>query len=199
MAHRELLSDFGLYLYERAPLDFTGHNRGTSQRNPMAESSSRASWPGRVAVVISGLIGFLLLFVIALRITETEMYPGIESSRATGLAAAPWDGRNMWSSAPMLQKPAELAGAAPWESSIARSAALRTRFRPSTVRSPNSIKPSPLVRVISRICASALVLGVLFAFGLPLFFWAILLFWPMRTVLRRLRHSDASITLPAAP
>ena len=95
----------------------------------MAESSSRLSWPRRVAVVISGLIGFLLLFVIALRITVTEMYRGgIESSRATGLAATPpWDRWNMWSSAPMLQKSVDFARVAPWESSIARSAALRTR------------------------------------------------------------------------
>src|SRR5208282_2788137 len=85
---------------------------------------SRSSWPKRILLSIAGLVAFLLLFVIALRITVSEMYRGggIESSRATGLSAPSWDERSMWSSAPMLQKsmPVDFARVAPWESSIAR-------------------------------------------------------------------------------
>jgi hypothetical protein len=92
---------------------------------------SRSSWPKRILLTIAALVSFLLLFVIALRIAVTEMYrgAGIESSRATGLAASPyWDERSMWSSAPMLQKSVDSARAAfPWESPIARTADLRTR------------------------------------------------------------------------
>jgi Domain of unknown function (DUF4349) len=316
----------------------------------MADSSSRPSWPRRVAVVISSLIAFLLLFVIALRITVTEMYRGIESSRATGLAATPsWEERNMWSSAPMLQKSVDIARVAPWESSIARSAALRTRSssfdrsvaqlhqivsahqgyledlrtesqsgmgralaatlsvpskefdasisdlktlgrteavseagedsavklataerhlaaaqtnlsrlqklqreRKGELRDAVALEKdiaqanetvaeaqrqhegllstvaqahirvtliedyrAPLeanlagarlalrnsfIEGVSAILSSlALVLGVLFEFGLPLLFWAVILFWPLRTVWRRLRHSNANITVPAAP
>jgi hypothetical protein len=39
----------------------------------------------------------LLLFVIAIRITVTEMFRGIETSKATGLSAVtPWDTGSMW-------------------------------------------------------------------------------------------------------
>jgi hypothetical protein len=94
----------------------------------MTGIASPSSWPKRILLAIAALVAFLLLFVIALRITVTEMNRGIESSRATGLAATPfWDVQNMWSSAPMLQKSVDFAGVAPGESFIARSAALRTR------------------------------------------------------------------------
>jgi hypothetical protein len=92
---------------------------------------SRSSLPKRILLAIAALVSFLLLFVIALRITVSEMYRGggIESSRATGLSAPSWDERSMWSSTPMLQKsmPVDFARVAPWESSIARTADLRTR------------------------------------------------------------------------
>jgi uncharacterized protein DUF4349 len=316
----------------------------------MADRSSRGSWPRRVAVALSGLIGFLLLFVIALRITVTEMYRGVESSRATSLAATPsWEERNLWSSAPMHQKPVDFGRVAPSESSIARSAALRTRSssfdrsvaqlhqivsahqgyledlrtesqsgmgralaatlsvpskefdasisdlktlgrteaiseagedsavklataerhltaaqmslsrlqklqraRKGELRDAVALEKeiaqadetvaeaqrqhegllstvaqahirvtliedyrAPLeanlagaslalrnsfVEGVSAIFSSlALVLGVLFEFGLPLLFWAVILFWPLRTVWRRLRHSHANMTVPAAP
>jgi Domain of unknown function (DUF4349) len=88
-----------------------------------------SSWPKRILLTIAALVAFLLLFLIALRITVTEMYRDAESSRATSLAATPsWDVQSMWSSTPrMLQKSVDSARVAPWESSIARSAALRTR------------------------------------------------------------------------
>jgi Domain of unknown function (DUF4349) len=91
---------------------------------------SRSSWPKRILLTIAALISFLLLFVIALRITVSEMYRGggIESSRATGLSAvSSWDERSMWSGPQMLQKSLDVTLATPWESSIARTADLRTR------------------------------------------------------------------------
>jgi Domain of unknown function (DUF4349) len=91
---------------------------------------SRSSWPKRVFFSIVAFIGFLLLCVITVRITIMELYSGgIESSRASGLAATSWDTRSMWSSTPMLQKslPVDFARVAfPWESLIARTADLRS-------------------------------------------------------------------------
>jgi hypothetical protein len=92
---------------------------------------TRSSWPKRVCFSIVAFIGFTLLCVITVRITIMELYSGgIESSRASGLAATSWDTRSMWSSTPMLQKslPVEFARVAfPWESLIARTADLRSR------------------------------------------------------------------------
>jgi hypothetical protein len=95
----------------------------------MTGTPSRSSWPKRIFLVIAGLVSFLLLFVIALRITVSEIYKGVETSRATGLSATSWDERSMWSSTPILQKsmPVDSARVAPWESPIARTADLRTR------------------------------------------------------------------------
>jgi hypothetical protein len=317
----------------------------------MTGTPSRSSWPKRILLIIIALVAFLLLFVIALRITVTEMYRGFLSSTATGLSSiSSWDERSMWSSAPMLQKSFDSARAAfPWESPIARTADLRTRSSSfdrsvselhrivsahqayledlrtetrsgsgralaatlsvptkefdaaisdlkalgrveaiseagedsavklataqrhfaaaqtnlsrlqklqrerkgelpdavalekdiaqaneivaeaqrqhesllSTVaqahihlvlmedyRAPleTNLAGSTLavrnsfIEGVSAIFSSlALVLGVLFEFGLPLLFWAIILFWPMRTVWRRFRHRRASAIVPAAP
>jgi hypothetical protein len=95
----------------------------------MSEISAPRSWPKRIARVVAGLVAFLLLFVIAVRITVTEMFKAIETSKATGLAAiTPWDTDSTWRSTPMLQKSVDSARAAfPWESPIARTADLRTR------------------------------------------------------------------------
>jgi Domain of unknown function (DUF4349) len=93
---------------------------------------SRSSWPKRILLTVAALIAFLLLFVIALRITVSEMYRGggIESSRVTGLSAVSpsWDERSMWATAPMLQRSVDFARVnSPWESPVARTADLRTR------------------------------------------------------------------------
>jgi hypothetical protein len=95
----------------------------------MSEISAPRTWPKRIGRVVAGLVVFLLLFVIAVRITVTEMFKAIETSKATGLAAiTPWDTDSTWSSTPMLQKSIDSARAAfPWESPIARTADLRTR------------------------------------------------------------------------
>jgi hypothetical protein len=94
----------------------------------MTATATRPSWPKRILLTIVALVSFLLLFVIALRITVSEIYKGAESSRATGLSAvSSWDERSMWSGPPMLQKPVDFAHVAfPWESPIARTADLRT-------------------------------------------------------------------------
>jgi hypothetical protein len=95
----------------------------------MTDIPARSSWSRRMARVVAGLVAFLLLFVIALRITVTEMFKGMETSKATGLAAvAPWDTDSMWSGPSMLNKSVDFARTAfPWESSVARTADLRTR------------------------------------------------------------------------
>jgi hypothetical protein len=92
----------------------------------MPDTSTRPSWPKRVALVAASLIAFLLLFVIALRIATTEMFKGISTSKATGLAAVtPWAPESAWSSGALSVDSARVAF--PWESPIARTADLRTR------------------------------------------------------------------------
>jgi hypothetical protein len=85
----------------------------------MLENSVKL-WPKRVLRVAMALVGFVLLFMVAIRVTVMEMFRGIEQSHATGLSSiAPWD------SLPLLQKSAvdyAVAG-----SQISRSADLRMR------------------------------------------------------------------------
>jgi hypothetical protein len=89
----------------------------------MPDMPSRYSWKKRLFLVVVGLAAFLLLFVVSIRITVSEMFRGIASSRATGLSAmVPWDTTSMWSGGgAMMQK-----GAAR-DSWIARNADLRMR------------------------------------------------------------------------
>jgi hypothetical protein len=89
----------------------------------MPDLPSRYSWKKRLFLVVVGLGGFLLLFVVSIRITVSEMFRGIASSRATGLSAmVPWDTSSMWSgSGAMFQKG---SGRESW---IARNADLRMR------------------------------------------------------------------------
>ena len=92
-----------------------------SRRGPMLENSVRP-WQKRVLRVTAVLIGFVLLFLVAIRVTVTEMFRGIEQSRATGLSAvAPWD------PLPMLQKSAVSVDDAISGLQISRSADLRMR------------------------------------------------------------------------
>jgi VIT1/CCC1 family predicted Fe2+/Mn2+ transporter len=90
----------------------------------MSDSTSRSSWKKRLLLLSVGLLAFVLLFVVTIRITVREMFDGIASSRASGLSSVEWDSRSMWSStafAPMLQK------GSVEESWIARTADLRSR------------------------------------------------------------------------
>ena len=92
----------------------------------MAGTSTGRTWPKRVLFGIGGLAVFLLLFVVAVRITVTEMFRGIESSRATGLSAVTsWDMDSMWSSGGMPVDRAQVGFSG--ESRIASSADLSTR------------------------------------------------------------------------
>jgi Domain of unknown function (DUF4349) len=92
----------------------------------MSPISSLASWPRRILFVAGGLAVFSLLFILALRLTVMEMFRGVESSRATSLAASPsWDAGSMWSSGRASVDYARIAP--PSESRIARNSDLRTR------------------------------------------------------------------------
>ncbi len=62
----------------------------------MTETIKRRSVARRVALVVGGLALFILVFVIACRIAVTQIFRGIETSRATGLSASAWDARTMW-------------------------------------------------------------------------------------------------------
>jgi Domain of unknown function (DUF4349) len=90
----------------------------------MSDAAKRLFLKKRFLILAGGLLAFLLLFVAAIRITVSELFDGIASSRATGLSAVPWDTRSMWSQIagpPMLQKSGGNDG---W---ISQSADLQTR------------------------------------------------------------------------
>lgn len=89
---------------------------------PVLEDTVRPWWQKRVLWVAAGLVVFILLFMVAIRITVTEMFRGIEQSRATGLAAV-----SPWEPLPMLQKSAVPADYAMSGLQISRSADLRMR------------------------------------------------------------------------
>lgn len=93
----------------------------------MTSVSSRPSWLKRILFGVGGLAVFLFLFVVALRVTVGNMDRGIEQSRFTGLTGtSSWDQRAMWSAG--TAPPVDAARVAlPWETSIARNAALLTR------------------------------------------------------------------------
>ena len=88
----------------------------------MLENSVRPRWQKRVLRVAAGLIGFVLLFMVAIRVTVTEMFRGIEQSHATGLSAIA-----SWEPPPMLQKSAMPGNEAVSGLQISRSADLRMR------------------------------------------------------------------------
>jgi hypothetical protein len=53
----------------------------------MSENSARPPWKKRILLIIGGLCISILLFVLAICLTVTEMFRGIEQSRSTGLSA----------------------------------------------------------------------------------------------------------------
>jgi hypothetical protein len=60
----------------------------------MAETDKRRSLAKRITLVVFGFMVFTLLFAVACRIAVAQLFRGIESSRATGLASV-WDTRAM--------------------------------------------------------------------------------------------------------
>ena len=88
----------------------------------MTETTTRSSWKKRVLLMAGGGIAFLLVFVFAVRITVSEMFRGIASQKATGLAAvADWDLRSTWSGGAYSLNRDDAVG----QSWIARSAELQ--------------------------------------------------------------------------
>ncbi len=90
----------------------------------MSDAAKRPSWKKRFLILSGCVLAFILLFVVAIRITVSELFDGIASSRATGLSAVTWNARSMWSQSAdfaMLQKGRDN------EAWIARSADLQTR------------------------------------------------------------------------
>ncbi len=108
---------------------------------------SRSSWPKRIFLAVAAPIAFLLLFVIALRIIVSEIYKGIETSKATGLSAvSPFDTGSAWANRNL---PVDLARVnSPWESPVARTADLGTRSYSfdHSVSELHRIRPSVLSR-----------------------------------------------------
>jgi len=91
----------------------------------MPDSAFRASSKKRFLLVAAGFVAFLLLFVVAVRITVSELFCGIASPRSSGLSAvARWDKRSMWSSRGISVDKAETSAGESW---VARSADLLAR------------------------------------------------------------------------
>jgi len=89
----------------------------------VAETAGRYSWKKRVLLIVGGAIVFLMVFVFAIRITVSEMFRGIASEKATGLAAIPeWAPRSMWSIGGAYQLSRSDAAGESW---IARSAEMQ--------------------------------------------------------------------------
>jgi len=117
----ELFQRRGLYFHSGQQSGYSANDAAAAEV-PMLENSVRPWWQRRALRVTAALIGFVLLFMVAIRITVTEMFRGIEQSRATGLSAiAPWE------PLPMLQKSAFAVDDAMSGSQISRSADLRIR------------------------------------------------------------------------
>jgi hypothetical protein len=125
----------------------------------MTANATRPSWAKRILLSVVGLFVLTLIFIVAVRMVVREMYDGggIESSSRIPLTSAPsWDLLTMWATAPMLQKSLDVTLAAPWESSTARTADLRTR--------PSSFDHSvaalqqivPHIKATWKICAQRL-------------------------------------------
>jgi hypothetical protein len=93
----------------------------------MSANTDRPSWKKRALLIVGGFVVFVFLFEVAIRITVSELFGGIASSRATALSASGWDVRSMWSNGwpgAMLQKGGGVEGNEAW---IARMADIRSR------------------------------------------------------------------------
>lgn len=84
----------------------------------MAEAITHRSLFKRILFVTGGLIVFTILFVVACRLAVMQMFRGMASSRATGLAA--WDVGGMWTDRSYFQR--SETGSDTW---VARNAELR--------------------------------------------------------------------------
>jgi Domain of unknown function (DUF4349) len=62
----------------------------------MVEPAKRRSVVKRVFLFVGGMLMFTLVFAMACRVAVTQLFRGIETSRATGLSAIGWDARTMW-------------------------------------------------------------------------------------------------------
>lgn len=87
----------------------------------MSDIPSRRSLPKRVLLVLGGFAVFTIIFVIAIRLAVLGMFQGIAASKATGLAALPFDYAR---SVDFAYPDSDKATYAAW---IARSADLRAR------------------------------------------------------------------------
>jgi Domain of unknown function (DUF4349) len=88
----------------------------------MSDNTIRVSAKKRLLWMAAGCAAFLLLFVVAIRITVGELFRGIAANKATGLSALGWDTNSMWASMGRSVDKAFVSGE-PW---ISRSADLRT-------------------------------------------------------------------------
>lgn len=86
----------------------------------MLEPAKRRSVVKRGFLVVGGMILFTLVLAIACRVAVTQLFRGIETSRATGLSAIGWDVRTMWAATGESRR--YQAGSGPW---ISRNGDLR--------------------------------------------------------------------------
>jgi len=92
----------------------------------MNNSSARPSWKKRLFWIAAGCVAFVILFVVAIRVTVNEMFRTIENSHATGLSAVDWGDRNMWRSSVSVDS-VGLSVPTDRDSLVARTAELSSR------------------------------------------------------------------------
>jgi Domain of unknown function (DUF4349) len=92
----------------------------------MLDTPDRRSVPERILLAVGGLTLFALLFVVACRIAVEQIFLTIEQSRATGLAAVPWDTGSKWYSHG-LNSSVDFARTNLRSASVSRSAQIRSR------------------------------------------------------------------------
>lgn len=90
----------------------------------MLDPTARTPWKKRFLIVGTCCFVFVILFLVAVRITVNEIFRGIESSRSTGLAAVDWDVSRMWTPPSDLAQISLSANRGSW---VARTADLQSR------------------------------------------------------------------------
>ena len=153
----------------------------------MPDAANRLFIVKRLLIAAAALVAFVMASVIGSRIAVESLFKGIASSRATGLPPS-----HLGILAACWRKAADPLTA----SFLCLPADHGSLVAPSCILVPRTSINS-LVEGVGAIFSSfSLFIGVLFEFGLPLLFWAALLFVPGRLAWGRYRHTVTAV--PAA-
>jgi hypothetical protein len=177
----------------------------------MPDTSNRFLLVKRLLIATVALVAVTLASIIGSRFAVESLFRGIASSKSTGLSAFPsWDSGSMLAKGrlPLIAQASEDMLEAERQHAALLSTVARAVIRITLTedyRAPLQaslageflqLQNSLVEGVGTTISSVSLFLGVLFEFGLPLLFWAALLFGPGRLAWRRCRHTVTAV--PAA-